>query len=96
MIDKSSWESRMAELDRLIASEPPEQRKRPGPKPGQCCDRTRKRAELDRVAARMREKYGPRSRRLAESAANARAHWGEGHARVFGGRVASVGGGEAA
>lgn len=50
---------RLAELDAIIASLPSEHpAKRPGPKPGQRCDGSKKRAKLDRMAAAMRARGG--------------------------------------
>lgn len=50
---------RLAELDAIIASLPSDHpAKRPGPKPGQRCDGSAKRARLDRVAAAMRARGG--------------------------------------
>lgn len=56
VIDKSRWSARLLELGALSAAERPA--KRSGPKPGQRCDGSKKRAELDRLAAALRARGG--------------------------------------
>lgn len=55
-LDKSRWGARLLELDRLLAAERPVKRR--GPRPGQRCDGSKKRAKLDRLAAQMRARGG--------------------------------------